>query len=258
MDNLEEYEIQSIINNIVRGIQLLSNALKAVQNWWQEHADIVIAYISAFAEFGVWCVAVEKLKKRQIIFTDDLTPELAKQIYDAKDVDAVVQDYFFGNDNQNVNALINRCSRSNQVVSYKGFFSEIISAYEMEHYHLACVGLFSLLDGVLANASNMVEQTGFKKRICAITEKISSKTELSDIDRRLLCIYTSVDSFNDSIFFNSDFSEIEPELLNRHWAVHGRSHRTYTKFDFLRELLWLEGIIILADTNKRSDTKEME
>ena len=104
----------------------------------------------------------------------------------------------------------------------------------------------------------MKTETRFKKRIDAITEKFAKQVELSDVDKKILCIYETVDSFEDSIFFNSDFSETEPDSLNRHWVIHGRTRRIYTKYDFLKALLWLDAIIILTSAGEQCEEEKTE
>ena len=258
MNDSKECSIVSAINDIILGIQWFSDLMNAAQNWLRNNADTILAYIDVFSSFKIWCEAVEKLKKAQVVFTDDLRPELANQIYESEDVDTIVQNYYFGNNNHNFNVLIERCRQSEYVKMFDAFFSEILASYEMGHYRLACVGLFSLLDGILSDASNMMDETNFKKRICTILKKIEAIDELSDLDMRLLCIYLSVNSFEDTLFFNSSFKAPEPEKLNRHWAIHGRSHRIFSKYDFLKELLWLNAIIIMANPPEQQNYIEME
>lgn len=89
--------------------------------------------------------------------------------------------------------------------------------------------------------------TNYKVRLQEIEKKISDKIELSDADRKLICITISMGRFEDSIFKNSDFSQAESVELNRHWLIHGRTHRKYTKLDFIKIVLWLDAIIFLGD-----------
>ena len=111
--------------------------------------------------------------------------------------------------------------------------------------------MFSLLDGVLADVSHMITATNFKSRIQAIESKISDKIELNEIDRKTLCIYTSIEQMKDSVFGDSRFTDVEPEGINRHWIIHGRTRKVYLKYDFLKVLLCLDAICYmshLADT----------
>ena len=106
--------------------------------------------------------------------------------------------------------------------------------------------MFSIVDGLLSEVSEN-QNTGFKSRMEQIEKKISDKFELTDLEKKLLCIYVALDNFEESIFNFSDFSKKEPDGLNRHWLVHGRTRREYTKLDFIKTILWLDAIIFLDE-----------
>lgn len=93
-----------------------------------------------------------------------------------------------------------------------------------------------------------------------IKEKIDAQFELDELDRKTICIYQALDSFEDSLFSNSHFDKSEPDNLNRHWVMHGRTRRTYTRYDFLKVLLWLDALLFLLeqDKNCQSVIKEEE
>ena len=104
---------------------------------------------------------------------------------------------------------------------------------------IACISLFSLIDGVLADVSEQTT-TNFKRRLDAVKEKMGSERKLSEIDRKTLCIYKSFDTSIFRDYYN--FSDQEPQIVNRHWDLHGRTHREHSKMDFLKVLLWLDAI----------------
>lgn len=199
-------------------------------------------YLRAFADFGVWSVATDRLIENQIVFTDDLPQDLAQEIYNDSDIEEVVCSYYFGNNEFNMERVISRCQQNEQVQKYAELYDQIISAYRINHYLIACIGLFSLIDGVLADVSEQTT-TNFKHRLDVVKEKMGSEKKLSEIDRKTLCIYKAFKSFDTSIFSYSKFSEQEPQIVNRHWDLHGRTHREHSKMDFLKVLLWLDAII---------------
>ena len=87
-----------------------------------------------------------------------------------------------------------------------------------------------------------------------VKEKIGESKKLNEIDRKTFCIYRAFKSFDSSIFFNSDLSKEEPQRINRHWDLHGRTHREHDKIDFLKVLLWLDAIIFMS----RQDLQQSE
>ena len=72
------------------------------------------------------------------------------------------------------------------------------------------------------------------------------EVDLNDVDRKTLCIYTSTEQIKESMFGRSDFEAPEPDNLNRHWVIHGRTRKAYSKYDFLKITLWLDAIFYMA------------
>lgn len=242
MDSSRNNETWAGIQGIIKGLEIFAAALEKAHTWYQNNAENISMYLLAFADFGVWSVATDKLIENQIVFTDDLPQDLAQKIYNGSDIEKVVCSYYFGNNECNMERVISRCQQNEQVQKYVELYGQIISAYRIDHYLIACIGLFSLIDGVLADVSEQTT-TNFKRRLDVVKEKMGSEKKLSEIDRKTLCIYKAFKSFDTSIFSYSKFSEQEPQIVNRHWDLHGRTHREHNKMDFLKVLLWLDAII---------------
>ena len=256
MSDSGNYSIFEGLTGFVKGLETFCNAIGKAITWYEENADIISSYLLAFAEFGEWSIATSKLIENQFVFTDNLTPDLAHEIYQGADVDEVMTHYYFDNDGQNMEKLIQRCKYSNYIREYRELYHQILNAYDREDYLLACIGLFSLVDGLLAECSGMIEQTGFKKRVERISDKLADKVVLNEIDKKTICIYEAFKKFDCSVFNDSVFSDKEPPTVNRHWDVHGRTHRKHTRIDFLKVLLWLDAVIYLHDKSTQLEGKE--
>lgn len=261
MSDSGNYNIFEGLAGFVKGLETFCNAIGKAITWYEENADIISSYLLVFAEFGEWSIATNKLIENQFVFTDNLTPDLAHEIYQGADVEEVMTRYYFDNDGQNMKKLIQRCKDSNYIREYRELYNQILNAYDREDYLLACIGLFSLVDGLLAEYSGMIEQTGFKKRLERISDKLADKVELNEIDKKTICIYDAINNALDkktdcSVFKDSVFSDKEPPMVNRHWDVHGRTHRKHTRIDFLKVLLWLDAVIYLHDKSTQLEGKE--
>ena len=256
MSDSGNYSIFEGLTGFVKGLETFCNAIGKAITWYEENADIISSYLLAFAEFGEWSISTSKLIENQFVFTDNLTPDLAHEIYQGADVEEVMTHYYFDNDGQNMEKLIQRCKYSNYIREYRELYHQILNAYDREDYLLACIGLFSLVDGLLAECSGMIEQTGFKKRLERISDKLADKVVLNEIDKKTICIYEAFKKFDCSVFNDSVFSDKEPPTVNRHWDVHGRTHRKHTRIDFLKVLLWLDAVIYLHDKSTQLEGKE--
>lgn len=256
MSDSANYDIFEGLTGFVKGLETFCNAIGKAIAWYEENADKISSYLLVFAEFGEWSIATNILIENQFVFTDNMPIALAHEICQGADVEKVMAHYYFDNDGQNMKNLIQRCKDSDSMQKYCGLYEQILNAYGREDYLLACIGLFSLVDGLLADCSDMIKETGFRKRLDRIAEKLADKVELSEIDRKTICIYDAFKKFDCSVFKNSKFSEDEPQTVNRHWAVHGRTHRKHTRTDFLKVLLWLDAVIYLHDKGTQSEGME--
>lgn len=244
------------LTGLVKGLEAFCNAIANAITWYEENANVFSSYLLVFKEFAEWSIATNKLIKNQFVFTDNLTSDLAYEIYQGADVEEVMTHYYFGNDGQNMRALIQRCNDSDYILGYQELYNQILKAYDREDYLLACIGLFSLVDGLLAECSGTIKQTGFQTRLKRISDKLADKVELNEIDKKTICIYEAVKKFDCSVFKDSDFFKEEPNTVNRHWDVHGRTHRKHTRIDFLKVLLWLDAVIYLHDKSTQLEGRE--
>lgn len=238
--------LANIVNGTIKFCQLIGNALSAYHNWYIKNADTIEQYLLAFANLGCWYTAVDKMASHQIVFTGDLSPDLITEINAANNIDEIIENYYFSNNAQHMNITIARCQAYMQSSAYSELFAQTLAAYSLTHYHLACIGMFAIVDGVFADFSDN-KKTGYKIRIDAIEKKISDRLELDNLDKKTLCICKTMSCFEESIFKDNYNFENEPSELNRHWVMHGRSQRVYTRYDFLKILLWLDAVVFLDE-----------
>lgn len=57
-----------------------TKALLTVQKWYERNSENISKYLLVFADLGIWFSAIDKLAENQIIFTDDLGLDFAKEI----------------------------------------------------------------------------------------------------------------------------------------------------------------------------------
>ena len=196
------------------------------------------------------------------MFPGDISNEFAQSIGSSEDVDAEVETYFFSDNEKQVRSIVTRCISSTTIHIYRTLFSQAIDAYNRNHYHLACIGLFAIADGLLADVSQM-DTTAFKRRIESIDQKLERKVELDKLDRKTFYLQLQLKSLgedlNNTIFRTSRFDEEEPDTINRHWMMHGRTHKEYGRYDFLKVLLWIDQLtfahsILSSELSSKTDS----
>jgi hypothetical protein len=241
MDDTEKFNISTMLTGFQSLAEKTGKAFVSVARWFEDNSDVILEYVSAFVGFGQFLSAVDVLKNNQIVFTDNIDTGLANQICSCENVEKLIEDYFFIPTEERANKLITRCEREMKSVSDIRLFDQVLHAYKNGHYQLACIGLFAIIDGVLSDLSNNTT-TSFQKRVDVIKARVTEKTRLSDLDKKTIVICLSINEVRESMCKNINFSDPEPVNLNRNWLLHGRTDEDRTRFDFIKEMLFLDAI----------------
>lgn len=242
-------------DGLYAGLKAFADAVSSLRKTVAQVLPGLIEIGKIFGEFALWAEAVDKMANAQIVFTDDFTLELAHKFCEEPDIVQAVDRYYY--EGGHISPLIETLKQHDGMEMYQRFYEEIIAAFQQEHYQLACTGLFSLADGILADASDMQGCVNYEKRIKKIEERISNNEELTGLDRKFWCVYTGLNAVTGTMFNGKPFTEKEEDLLNRNWLQHGRTHRTYTRMDFLKALLLVDGILFFAEQgNSKSQIEE--
>lgn len=258
MDEQTLVGIKGIVNIVSSAFELLVEKIANFTEWYHINQDKIQEYIDGIEKLAYWQNAVDRLTESKIVFTEPMSEEIIDEINKAKNVENFILGYYSENGNERLKKLIGRCGSAKEILAYKKLYPQVVVASEMGCYQLACLGLFTLEDGILADVTNEPKNTNFNSRIKKLENKINDKIPLSDIDLRILEIIVTFDKFKETAFGNSNFNEAEPNYLNRHWTLHGRSRREYTKLDFIRMLLSLDALIFMMNLTEQPESEDSE
>ncbi len=236
--------IETALRNLTNAI---FKTLKVYNLWLQENPNHLYEIFQPLIKAVNRSKAITALLDNQIVFTDDLTDILVEEISKSDNVTELIENYYMADNCQKFNELKDKCIKSELTKKYNELFCQVFSAYDIQHYHLACMGLFAITDGLLATLSKIERNTSYKKRTDTIVKRLENEEPLSINDRRLTCIICSLSNIDYTVFKESHFDEDEPDYVNRHWTLHGRTNRTFERMDFIRVLLWIDALIILDD-----------
>ena len=169
-------------DGLYAGLKAFADAVSSLRKTVAQVLPSLIEIGKIFGEFALWAEAVDKMANAQIVFTDDFTLELAHKFCEEPDIVQAVDRYYY--EGGHISPLIETLKQHDGMEMYQRFYEEIIAAFQQEHYQLACTGLFSLADGILADASDMQGCVNYEKRIKKIEERISNNEELTGLDRK--------------------------------------------------------------------------
>lgn len=232
------------LENISKSLQMLGKAIKEVVSSISIYSPQIIKLLEGVRDVSQWYGAIEKLVDNQYVFSDTLTLNFANRVLNSKSIDSLMEEYYTANSSQQLNELIERCREAISPYNNSDLFDQAICAYDKGHYHLACVALFAITDGLFTQVSSNTTHR-FKERMTIIHDKIDTNVSLSEMDKRVIVIYLALEKFDKSIYANSDFKGEEPPTVNRNWTLHGRASREYSLIDFIKVSLWVEALLIM-------------
>lgn len=122
---------------------------------------------------------------------------------------------------------------------------QCIRTYRNELYLITVPALITIIEGAIANLSG----TNKTKIISLCREQ----TEI--IDKALLKrhLWSSVCYFVAKLFDNKPFEKEQPQIINRHWILHGRDSNEWNQSDCLRLFQALDTLVI-AERSKPKRT----
>lgn len=182
----------------------------------------------------------------QVVYWDYFDSEFMRNILDSGNIEKCIAELLGKNSSKNLKKQINACIQSIESKTKKALFSESIFAFNKGKYFLCVVGLVAILDYLLSQSSGSTE-IGIKNRVKLIERKIVDgfKLNSSELSEILLC--STFSSVIVSLSESKDFGGSEPQKLNRHWIMHGRSNREYSAFDCIKLIRIIYALLIIND-----------
>ena len=120
-------------------------------------------------------------------------------------------------------------------------------AYESGSYALAILGMLATIDALLSNVSGMINSTGMMQRINSILDKLSQKIPVTKRELKDAYLVCTTAITLKGLTINRNFDEPDPEGINRHWLMHGRSCREISRLDCIKMLRLINGILLMHE-----------
>ena len=189
--------------------------------------------------------ATIKLAEKQYVSLSHPDEMLADEIMRADNVD------FLLSDNPEIRKLIDRAidesAKASLIKPYDALFRQTITAYKSELYDLAVLDFFAIIDGLLSDITMDRGSVKIKQRTekAVNIEDIHVSADMEDINKVIQ--KASLLRVAELLSESKPFSGAEPEILNRHWAMHGRTRTKKTQADCEKLILFIYGLINTAE-----------
>lgn len=111
----------------------------------------------------------------------------------------------------------------------KSIFKECVNAYNTNLYSVCQTTLLTVLEGVISSFGDNPEDV----RVMRVCRFQAEEEQKKGKQIKSLC-WLSMYEYISNLFQKSDFSTDEPENVNRHWVIHGRTEKIADKIGCLR------------------------
>lgn len=185
---------------------------------------------------------LKKMTENQYVCWTDWDEQLMEEIVAADDPEPILlREWEVDVNGQNKiyeNLLFYRGLRKN-----KKLWEESFSSLNDGKYDVALHGFLAVLDGVLSVVAD-TENTQIERRINKILKSCQINFDSQNTGYVFKLFKETAYATAATLGQSSSFSGEEPNTLNRHWQVHGRSNRIVSKLDCVKIIRLIYGIMI--------------
>ena len=190
--------------------------------------------------------AMRMLGEVQYVYWDYLMPEFVDSIISAKSprgINKFLLEWNKADGYRTLGHTNHLCSLYLHNKPYERLFIQSIAAFHNRNNELAVVGFIVIVDGLLADISGK-DTTNWGKRIEALIEKCDS---LDEDDAVLFILLSTLEGALEVLRADSRNFKNEPQNLNRHLIMHGRSRRIKRRLDCIKLINIIYGLLLTND-----------
>lgn len=167
------------------------------------------------------------------------------------DINGFLKWYFSQDNYKATQEMVDSILASNIKNGLKKMTSECWSAFQNGLYAICSISLLSIIEGILSEFSEDKQDTRMMK-VC------QKQVDTFPIDGETIekHIWVSYNRFIRNLYQKSDFNSDEPNTVNRHWLLHGRSDFEIDELDCIR--LFNAVVSLCSVVNKDKKGNEIE
>lgn len=187
----------------------------------------------------------KKLSENQFVVVTPI-PQEAVRNSEVMDADALAEKYL--TEVERVNITVDACGVIGNCV-----FQQALDAFNNNLYNLAILGFTAVLDRILSECSELFKNVKIESRSKAIIQKVEEKGDiyLDELEGKDYLLFITYPMALKSFGEDSDFCSDEPDMLNRHWIMHGRTTKKYSRLDCVKVLNMIYGTIRMSELGKQ-------
>ena len=189
-------------------------------------------------------MTIEKLGKNQYVCWEDPGKEGYARILESESLN----EWLLACTNEaELKEMVSRAIMHPLLQQHTQLMEQAFHAYESGSYALAILGMLATIDALLSNVSGMINSTGMMQRINSILDKLSQKIPVTKRELKDAYLVCTTAITLKGLTINRNFDEPDPEGINRHWLMHGRSRREISRLDCIKMLRLINGILLMHE-----------
>lgn len=150
-----------------------------------------------------------------------------------------VYDFYTANNNENLKNVFLSIREDNRIIQWEKLMNECIKAYSQGFICVIIPSLLTIIEGII---SKWMENPKSIK-VCT---PVKSKMDSTKDDYGKLC-WLSIHLVITRIFNSQNFDKDRPELINRHWILHGRDETKWEKIDVVRLFVTVHALLCVSE-----------
>lgn len=125
--------------------------------------------------------------------------------------------------------MVKHVENSNMKSTQKELFRQCLEAYSCRNYLICTTALITILEGLLS-------EFGEDKKDIKMIKICRLHMEKTKADKKIInhLVWVSLFNFIKELYEKSSFDKNQPERINRHWILHGRTDKQVGEADCLR------------------------
>lgn len=175
-----------------------------------------------------------------VIYTLGNTDEL-------DDINLFMEQFYTYDDYRNMKAMINGIQESRIKAGLMKLVNECWDAFNSKKYAICATSLLSVIEGILSEFSDNKQDIRMM-RVCQ-KHVDTFPPDGSTIKKH---VWISYNQFIKILYQKSDFTADEPETINRHWLLHGRSDYEVTEIDCIKLFNAVHSLCMVINTDTDS------
>lgn len=202
-----------------------------------------------------YCEIISNLQKlgkdyNWVVVSTDINTNIANED------ESEINKYFLSLIENNIDlyqSIKNEIFECSYMIDKHKLMEQIFDAIEHRNYWIACIGLSTVLEFLLATESDF---NSIKMKV--LLKNFMDNVGYIGINEYEVGFLFSLDGFleNYSVSTNGFGRDKEPKYINRHWIAHGRMYRELSKIDTYQILLAIYALIRIMYMERRIKAQE--